>query len=203
MKINLHYRRDQKLPSQKGILTNPFEVDVLPLGDLPNSKDPSKTLPITLFKLQQMAALELYAFKGSIAEGSDYLLANIHLPNFLREMDANLTGIAGLFLVSLGDGIDNILDNTCKAIGKHGCPTRIVMGPLKAFSFNGMNFYPIMMRDFSIAFYICDADSKEYDWQKKHGTNFDKLFAVAVEYPIVFDATLGIYQTRGADLVPK
>ncbi len=203
MKIKLHYHRAQKLPIQKGILTSPFEVDVLPQGDLPNSRDPSKTLPISLFKLQEMADLELYAFKDSIIKENEYLLANVHLPNFFSEMDASLTGITGLFLVSLGDGIDNILDNSCKAIGRQGCPTRIVMGSMKAFRFNGMNFYPVMMRDFSIAFYVCDADSKQYDWQLKHGTNFDKLFAVAVEFPIVFDATLGIYLTRGADLVPK
>ena len=195
MKIKVHFRRSQKLQSQKGLLSSSTEVEVKPGGEV------KTTSCLTSFEFDQLPGIQLYAFKDTVKEGEEYLLANMHLPNFLAGMDPLLTGINGLFLISLGGGSGNVMDNSCKARGRQGCPTRILMGPIKSFYFNGMHFYPMMMRDFSVAYYICDADSKEYDWQLKYGTEFDKLFAVAVDFPIVNDATLGIYQTRAAELV--
>lgn len=202
LSINLHYRRKQEQTAKKGILTSPFKVDVTFLQDISLSTDSTKKLPFSSFKTNLLPDLEVYAFKDTIVDKGTYVLANIHVPNFFKETDPSQTGITGLFLVSLGDGLDNIFDNSCKAVGRYGCPTRVVMATAKpSFSFAGMNFYPIMMRDMSVAFYVCDEDSKKYDWKLKHGTDFEKLFAVALDQPVSFDPTLGIYLTRGADLV--
>lgn len=202
MKVNLHYRRPQRDVLASSSPSTPINLDITQTQQgIPRRRAPTQIIPISTFKITQLNGLEFYGFDGTIEEGGDYIIANMHIPNFLKQSDSDSTGLNGAFLISLGDGFPNILDSNCKAVGRQGCPSRILMGATKSFYFNGMNFYPFMMRDFSIGYYVCDADSLEYDWQKKHDTNFDKMFMVALNQQVTFDATLGIYQTRDADLL--
>lgn len=198
--VKIHFRRNQKVPSLKGIQTAAIDTPVESVSTVADGRGPGQLLDIV--KFGQLPQLECYAFTGTLAQGKNFVLAHMQIPSFFDRANSALTPITGLFLIDLGLGLENIVGNNDKGRGRQGCPTRVVLGAnLSFFYFNGMNFYPIMMRDFSIAYYVCDSDSKEYDWTKKHGPDFHKMFAVAVQSAITYDATLGIYVTRNADLV--
>jgi hypothetical protein len=156
--------------------------------------------------------LNFYAFKGSIEEAnkkdSGHLhMAHMHIPSYLSLMDKNQTGICELFLLRVGGDLLGFTHD--KAKGQFGCPQRVLMNStdqslstygFHCFEFAGMHFYPFITREYVVCYYICDAGSKEYDWQEQR--DFEKLFSVAVNHPITYDATLGLFVTRSAQLVP-
>lgn len=197
--IKIHYKRKQELPTLKGILTTALDVTIENVGSIQERGGAASLLDIV--KFVQLPQLECYALAGTVASGKNFVLAHMQIPSFFTVANPALTPVTGLFLIDLGLGLENIVGNDDKGRGREGCPTRVLMGVRNCFAFNGMNFYPVMMRDFSIVYYVCDSASKEYDWVEKHASDFQKRFAVAVQHTITYDATLGIYVTRNADLL--
>lgn len=146
---------------------------------------------------------------------------NIALDNVLEE-----NGFLGLFILKLFRNYPKFSQPACRKRGQFGCPELLHLptefslvqtaarksnknkqkgGVLGHFTFNGMNFYPFLMIDYTVCYYVCDAGGT-YDWNRRPDGTFktpSEIFPnVAIDAPISYDATLGIYLTRAAHLAP-
>ncbi len=95
------------------------------------------------------------------------------------------------------------------AAGPHGCPTPILMNQshytdrngkkysYNFFTFNHMRFYPFLMREFVVGYYVCDENAKHLHWPKFNPGHV----GIALDYPLAYDPTLGLFVTRGAHYV--
>jgi hypothetical protein len=132
-------------------------------------------------------------------------------------------GFLGLFILKLFGNKANNSQPGCKRRGQFGCPTLLHLpkdislvqtsspgsaslpkGILGCFTFNGMSFYPFLMIDYTVCYFACDTGGA-FDWNYRSNgklkTRLDEFFPnVAVDSPITYDATLGIYITRSARL---
>ncbi|HMJ70796.1 MAG TPA: hypothetical protein VK508_17965 [Cyclobacteriaceae bacterium] len=135
-------------------------------------------------------------------------------------------GFLGLFVLKLFGNKPNNSQPGCKKRGEFGCPTLLELpsdfsliqttgkktnykkakGILGSFTFNQMSFYPFLMIDYTVCYFACDAGGS-FDWNyRPDGTlkqRRNEFFPnVAIDAPVTYDATLGIYVTRSAHLVP-
>lgn len=155
-------------------------------------------------KRYNLGSLKVHAFDDHLTPNAPMVLATMFIPGFFdqvpRDGTDNISDIHGNFLFKLGatvaEGKAFVAD---KGHGSFGCPTRLLFSAeFDCFSFNRMRFYPFIMPDYSIGYYVCDGTASEpikwpaYDPQE---------VGVALHYPLTYDATLGIYLTRGAHIV--
>jgi len=127
--------------------------------------------------------------------------ATMLIPRYFEEVQNNeLPGeIHGQFLIPIGTQEIARLFLLDLAHGSHGCPTLVVMGGSKKFfSFNNMRFYPFIMTDFTVGYYVRDTPpAGNPEWPDDYPSQKN----IAIDYPIYYDATLGLYITRGARFV--
>src|SRR5436190_6179125 len=124
-------------------------------------------------------------FKGTIQEGASLVAAPLILPNYFRDNDStSVKGFRKLFLLrtSATEGVSQkeidvkrkaFFDDEMMGTGPHGCPIRILrnLGQSEKgvdktgktircskdyYKFNGMRFYPFLLREYTVAFYVCD-----------------------------------------------
>jgi hypothetical protein len=130
----------------------------------------------------------------------------------------------GLFMLkqySYGENSFNTDHPVCRKRGEFGCPLTLHIPKdaklqqsrrrgdddevLGYFTFNGMRFYPFLMIDYTVCYFICDAGSP-YDWNRHPDGRVKKPWEiyplVALDAPVSYDATLGIWATRSAHLMP-
>lgn len=155
-----------------------------------------------------------------------FVFTTMHVPHYFRGMDPTRSGLNGIFMVPLAGGLVSMMEKIAadvlapdevNAVGRQGCATRILMNAvpsqgsemekdkqrkLNAFEFNGMRFFPFMLREFTVCYYVADKDGR-LDWFVRYKKDFDERFYVSVEERIVYDTTLGIFTTRGADLLTE
>lgn len=149
--------------------------------------------------------LILYGFEDQLKSDEFFVIAPMLIPNFFNEVPEDSlrrkTDIHGLFLISVGAN-DELAQNfgDDHGRGREGCPYRVLHGGSKDyFTFNKMMFYPFLMNDFTIGYYVCD---------DKCGSKSDNAWppysihevGIAVESPITYEATLGLYTTRSASI---
>lgn len=147
---------------------------------------------------------EFLAFESHFTPDAQIIVVPMTIPAFFYEIPTSPGGdkkeIHGLFLVSIGNSPSEanafIMD---KGVGKYGCPRRLLVAPGKeSFSFNRMLFYPFVMTDFSVGYYICDVTASEpTKWPAYSAAEK----GVSINFPVTYDATLGLYVTRDAHVV--
>lgn len=128
------------------------------------------------------------------------VLATMLIPKYFDQVVAlgpgNAHEIHGHVLISIGVEAQAKSFLEDRAHGSHGCPKLVEMGGmLRYFTFNTMRFYPFIMTDFTVGYYVRDRftpSNPEEDPMKQD---------IAIDYPIQYDATLGLYVTRGAHFV--
>lgn len=149
--------------------------------------------------------LRLYAFADDLADPrSELVITTMIVPKYF---DQNGTSdIHGLFILSAGlkDPANPAISAKAfvddKTVGQFGCPKRILKQPDEKsyFTFNHMRFYPFINTDFTTGYYICD-DAPQGKISRHAWPNYDITEdGVALQYPVQFDATLGLYMTRAA-----
>ena len=147
-------------------------------------------------------------FKGTIEKNVTLVAVPMILPAFFEEigMKGNKKDVRKLFLLRTsateGDHKSRIDFFNDKGLGPHGCPAAILVRTeankdsesRNYFSFNNMRFYPFLMRELTVGYYVCDEGATSCHWPKYQ--KGDK--GVALDYPVAYDATLGLFTTRGA-----
>lgn len=155
----------------------------------------------------------VHAFDAQLKPNCYVWMVDMNLPSFFNEISgAGIdSGIQGLFLVGLSDNYRTPDLYNDKQHGDNGCPEGIDVGDLSGntikksspgytknrFTFNHMSFHPLIMIDSTIVYYVCDQGGPN-DWPDNA-----YIGQVAVDQPIVYDATLGLYITRAAHLIPN
>lgn len=164
------------------------------------------------------AGIKFCHFKNTIKEGVTLMAVPMILPAFFKEIGQgkNKQDVRRLFLLRTGvtekDCAPNKRKDFFKDIlvnGPMGCPIPILMKPdhytdrngkkcsPNFFTFNNNRFYPFLMREFTVGYYVCDENAT-----KDHWPEFDpKDPGIALDYPLIYDATLGLFVTRGAHYV--
>lgn len=219
MTVNLYCRRTGGRPP----VNAPFSVshDVNEDIDLGSG---SETL--SLYKHEN---IHLMGFKSTIKAGEHLIAAAAQIPSYFDEFpDAYrrqgpfcgilMTKIMVDFEKKSKTKIDpqsafaSFMDPSCKGKGSEDCPyyiqlsgesTRGKKERLSHFTFNGQVFFPLLMRAFTIAYFVADESSIRYNWDHPdyRGIKPPGGGLVAVNSPIRFDPTLGIFVTRNAELV--
>ncbi len=153
-------------------------------------------------------------FDKTLEEGATLIAVPMILPGFFKEVGQD---VRKLFLLRTG-----ITEKECRvnkryefyidmlSKGAQGCPIPILLRPGESesakkgkkysrnyFTFNGMRFYPFLMREHTVGYYVCDEGATKYHWPKFH----PKDPGIALDYPVVYDATLGLFLTRGATYI--
>jgi len=153
--------------------------------------------------------LDVFGFSDHITSAAHLVLVNMTIPAFFDQsvVYGAKKEIHGLFMISLGDSYpltkDFVEDNAI--IGQFGCPKRVLLqsGKKSYFTWNKMRFYPFVMTDFSAGYYVCDdagSSSAGYLWPDY---NSETEKGVALDYPVTYDPTLGLYITRAAHIELK
>ena len=165
-----------------------------------NALKTSEKLPY--FKLNEYSGsgLKMFGFENGLVGDSEHVtvLTNMLIPRYFE----NTIGqdVHGLFLAQIGlpqmahDFVDDLL-----SLGRFGCPKRIVIDTNSSkdhFKFNRMRFYPFIMPDFTVGFYICDEGTPELHWPPYTPTER----GVALDYPVTYEPTLGLYMTRSSHI---
>jgi hypothetical protein len=163
----------------------------------------------------------------------EVVTANAHVPvddktkKLINNPGLKERGFLGLFILKQyptyrrnKSGIVNNSQLECKKRGEFGCPLLLQLPPnprvtntsrvpkpkevLGYFTFNGMRFYPFIMIDFTVCYYVCDALGP-FDWNYHKNGKLKKaheiLPAIALKSPVSYEPTLGIWMTRSAELV--
>jgi hypothetical protein len=137
---------------------------------------------------------------------SKYIMAAMYLPGYLNLNEE----VRGVFLLRTQSNVDWKLSDFTddKSIGRHGCATRIYTGTQMVttatgtelrhvgFEFNRMRFYPFLLRNLTVAFFVTDKNSDDDKiWYRD--ANRD---GVAIQAQIQYNTTLDIFETRYAEL---
>lgn len=162
------------------------------------------------------AGIKFCHFKNTLKDGVTLMAVPMILPDFFEEIKKEKKGdVRRLFLLRTG-----VTEKECapnKRIkffkdtlenGPMGCPIPILMKPgpprrnpkeysLNYFTFNNNRFYPFLMREFTVGYYVCDENAKKYYWPKFHPDDP----GIALDYQVIYDPTLGLFVTRGAHYV--
>jgi hypothetical protein len=122
------------------------------------------------------------------------VLATMLIPKYFEQVHYSHE-IHGHVLISIGRDDQARLFFADLAHGSHGCPKLVPMEGTQFFTFNRMRFYPFIMTDFTVGYYVKDSPPQ--------GRPDDNLLSgkLAIDYPIQYDSTLGLYVTRGAHFV--
>lgn len=171
----------------------PIQIDVVPDTDL-----------VEEFGLRRYTfnGLSAFCFDDHLDTSSCMVFTNILIPGYFDQVPHE---IQGLFLVNLGNSIHKVnsfIED--KEIGSHGCPKRLLTQPAEKgyFTFNKMRFYPFIMTDFSIGYYVCDGKSAPNHQPPLAWPDYSEdEIGIALDYPLTYDATLGIYLTRNARVI--
>ena len=153
-------------------------------------------------KSYSIGELDFYAFADHLKETSSIVISSMTIPAFFDQCQQE---IHGLFLFSLGETYTqakSFIDD--KGIGAWGCPKRLLLQPGDKgyYTFNNMRFYPFLMTDFTVGYYVCDNGNTpgyggpRYAWRDY----VPEELGVALDYPLTYDPTLGLYITRGAHI---
>ncbi len=186
--INLHYEKPNLSTDPLSSRSISIAIEEINMPSLPQG--------IQRYRYEKIF---FYGFSQLVKEGSDVVLAHMLLPKYFEELRGQSQDLHGLFLV----GFLPSTDQAKKIVGimmdfmyhgPNGCPWLLNMPAIShnRFTFNNMSFHPFLMIDLTIGYYVCDQGGR-YDWDE---TN--TLEALAVDDPIVYDATLGLYVTRAA-----
>jgi hypothetical protein len=207
-------QRELDKDPKKNAAARSCKIKIQPVSNslLPDPLTDKRLITRYRFSGNNQPPVELYGFTGAMQENETYYMAQMPIKPYFKEVQPGLTDFNALFLIYLGPYKTVKHDRIDKARGQFGCPLRIVMDtqttkekrtPFTSFEFNGMNFYPFLLREFTVCYYVCDKHSREYDWKRKYGDEFYNMYSVGVNHPIQYDATLGLFVTRSAELKPR
>ena len=137
------------------------------------------------------------------------VISNMIIPAFFdqapRLANGDKTEIHGLFLINLGESADKAKSFVeDKEIGPYGCPKRLLtLGGDKAyFTFNNQRFYPFIMTDFTIGYFVCDGKNASGHRPPLAWPDYsENEIGIALDAPLTFDATLGLLITRQARVI--
>jgi hypothetical protein len=185
--------------------------------DIEDEKDPT---PINInetgdvlkdYNLKSYTCREFrfFGFADDLANPkSELVLATMLIPKYFDQNALN-KDIHGLFVLSVGikdpkpanQGLSAKAFVDDKTVGQFGCPRRILKqaDEKSYFTFNNMRFYPFVNTDFTVGYYICDHSAGKRP--RLAWPNYEPIEdGVALEYPVQFDATLGLYMTRASHI---
>ncbi|MEI9918403.1 MAG: hypothetical protein WDO14_06320 [Bacteroidota bacterium] len=145
---------------------------------------------------------KFYAFTDDLSADDECVITPFLIPKYF---DQNTTGtdIHGMFIVSIGLASRNPAAHFVadKTVGQFGCPKRVLkkQSDKSFFTFNNMRFYPFVNTDFTIGYYICDNSTPI---EPRHAWPLYVAIedGVSLDYPMQYDATLGLYLTRAAHI---
>jgi hypothetical protein len=176
-------------------------------------------IPIVDLYEYDLMGMPVYAFAYQLEiPGSSFVLTPMSIPAYFEEaqvVDGERVDTQGLFLISMGNDPtytkDFILDR--KIFGPYGCPKRVLTSTTNSakgrievfFTFNKMRFYPFILPDFSVGYYVCDGqkgpnNSEPRGAWRPYSPDED---GVALDAPVTYDPTLGLYITRAAHIEPR
>ena len=158
-----------------------------------------------------LGGIPVYGFAYQINDPNAHLvMASMTIPYYFDDMSGDgikRDTIQGVFLISFGENIQNVsaFVNDAKVFGPYGCPKRVLTTKRfkSFFSFNGMRFYPFVMPNFTTGYYICDAGDGSTIPRQAWPEYDEKEDGVALDAPVVFDPTLGLYSTRSSHIEPR
>jgi hypothetical protein len=166
------------------------------------SQSQAPSLPITVY---ENGNIPIFGF--SLVEDPEeiHVLAMMLMPAYFEETEGE--EIHGLFLFPIGKRgkAEEFLKDF--GTGAFGCPKPIRMpGTEGYFSFNRQRFYPFLMTDFTVGYYVRDEvpqGGEAPEWPKPSDEGDLVEIGVSIDHPITFDPTLGLYMTRGAHIAFK
>jgi hypothetical protein len=196
MEIRVITRRKAKIPNHRQPIAPRFLAKISQITQGVNPEFPTNPM-IGKYLFERT---EVFGFKDLLDDpesNDEFVVVSMLVPSYFEYKTGKPFGaeLSGLFIIKVMGQFNGIYDYEDKQYGQYGCPQRLSIGPSEAFTFNDMEFFPFMMRDLSVGYYVCDSGSSAYSWKGK------KLYNVALDAPLAYDATLGIYVTRGAHLV--
>jgi len=163
--------------------------------------------------------MPVYAFAYQLKiENANFVLTPMTIPAYFGESqvsEGEKVDTQGLFLINMGSNTtylkDFILDK--RIFGPYGCPKRVLTSELSSdnkpiqvfFTFNKMRFYPFILPDFTIGYYVCDGQKGPNDSEPRGAwRRYDEAEdGVALDAPVVYDPTLGLYITRASHIEPR
>jgi hypothetical protein len=186
MTLDIYYSRDKILTSTPSI-----RVDAT-VG--------SSRLPYFKLKEYNVSGLTAFAFENGLVFDGNHVtvLTNMLIPGYFANSGG--TDIHGLCLAQLGLPPDaKAFVEDILSLGRFGCPKRLVMSDPATkdhFKFNRMRFYPFIMTDYNIGYYVCDEGNPQHHWPDYNPAEK----GVALDYPVAYEPTLGILMTRAAHI---
>lgn len=169
-----------------------------------------------------------YYFRDMIKAGETLMAVPMVLPNYFEQIEKVNEGasdeasrkrdVRALFL--LRTGISQASPETISGFfgdilhhGNNNCPQLVrVTDEVEDdkvekkkysrgyFTFNKMRFYPFLMREFTVGYFVCDDHAKKYHWPAYDPRTY---LGIGVDQPIVYESTLGLFVTRDAKYLTK
>ncbi|MEQ8530348.1 MAG: hypothetical protein RIB86_00720 [Imperialibacter sp.] len=164
-----------------------------------------------------LAGLSIYGFSYQVnCVDSNLALASMTIPAYFEEarvVNGKRVDMHGLFLVNMGDSAGYLKEffEDKRIFGPFGCPKRVLAkagngtGVSKEyFTFNNMRFYPFILPDFTVGYYVCDGAVPPRGGEPRgawrpYSPDED---GVALDAPVTYDPTLGLYITRASHIEP-
>lgn len=206
--INLYTRRED-FTRHEGL------QPVKPKPKISRGKPAIPAFDIYLYKLR---GLSVYGFKYQIEDpNANFVLASMTIPAYFEEarvVNRKKVDTHGLFLIDMGENPDDLKEffEDVKIFGSYGCPKRVITSAddkyknasQEYFTFNRMRFYPFILPDFTVGYYACDDCGMGKNPQPRNAwPRYRRVeYGVALDAPVTFDPTLGIYLTRAAHIEP-
>jgi hypothetical protein len=187
----------------------------------------SATPPITAIKSviseidlyeYDMNGMPVYGFAYQIDNPkANFALTPMTIPGYFKEapkVKGEGVDTHGLFLINLGEDLELVIKFLEDALvfGPYGCPKRILTSTtndagqdIQVFcNFNKMRFYPFILPDFSVGYYVCDGQKGPNNSEPRGAwRDYDpKEDGVALDAPVTYDPTLGLYITRASHIEP-
>jgi hypothetical protein len=190
----------------------------LPASAKPPISGGSAVIPeIDLYEYD-LNGMPVYGFAYQINNPkANFALTPMTIPGYFREAPkVNGEGVDthGLFLINLGEDLEQVIKFLQDKLifGAYGCPKRILTSAsndagedIQVFcNFNKMRFYPFILPDFSVGYYVCDGQNRPDGSEPKGAWRpYDpKEHGVALDAPVTYDPTLGLYITRASHIEP-
>lgn len=177
----------------------------------------ASVLPLYDLFEYDMSGIPVYAFAYQINDpNANFALASMCIPAYFDQ--ARTSGSVkqetqGIFLINMGEvAYIKPFFEDIKILGPFGCPKRVLTSNTGAsgqpieeyFTFNKMRFYPFIMTDFTVGYYVCDAGVVVGNAQPRNAwPPYSAIeHGVSLDHPLAYDPTLGLYMTRAAHIEP-
>ncbi|CAD5253813.1 MULTISPECIES: hypothetical protein [unclassified Imperialibacter] len=193
--INVYLKRNDLIDRRP-----PVSLNITPSVDL---------IPRYGLKEYNLGNMSVLSFEDHILEGRHMVFTNMIIPAFFDQspMAANgsKTEVHGLFLINLdnsGDKAKAFVED--KEIGPFGCPKRLLTqeDDKAYFTFNNQRFYPFIMTDFTVGYYVCDGKAATGSQPPLAWPDYSEYeIGIALDSPLTYDATLGLFITRQARVI--